>query len=111
MKQGTCRWLILLGLLCVSAGSQAIAASIEMQVATPDARIETATQKLVSWLRLDEKNANDVNLYARVIALTSTCVLGAWFVMGGIPKRNRGLSIVAPATSERVKVIEGLSFE
>src|SRR4051812_43045356 len=107
MKQRTCRRLMLVGLLCASAGTQAIA----MQVASSETRTEKTTQKLVNWLRLDEKSANDVNLYARVIALTSTCVLGAWFVMGGIPKRNRGLSIVAPATSERVKVIEGLSFE
>ena len=111
MRQRSCRWLMLLGVLCASAGTQAIAVNMEMQVATPETRTETATQKLVSWLLLDEKNASDVNLYARVIALTSTCVLGAWFVIGGIPKRNRGLSIVAPATSEHVKVIEGPSFE
>jgi hypothetical protein len=106
MKQ-SCRRLILLGVLCGSAGMQAFAMQAE-RVTSPDT---TATQKLMRWMNLDEKRAGEVNLYARVIALTSTCVLGAWFVVGGIPKRSRGLSVVPPATSERVKVIEGLSFE
>jgi hypothetical protein len=108
MKQ-TCRWLMLLGLLCASAGTQAIAMQAEM-VADPGPGAG-ATQKLMRWMNLDEKRAPEVNLYARVIALTSTCVLGAWFVVGGIPKRNRGLTVMPLATSERVKVIDGPGFE
>lgn len=113
MKRRTTRWLILLGILSASAFVQGIAVRAELQPSTAPSESQSGrvTQTVMNWLHPDARGQQEVNFYARVIALTSMCVLGAWFVIGGIPKRNRGLTVVPPATSERVKVIEGPSFE
>jgi hypothetical protein len=113
MKRNSTRWLMLVGLLSASAFMQATAGRVEPQLSdvAHEGQFMRTTQNLMSWLYLDSRGQREVNFYSQLIALGGTGVLGAWFLMGGIPKRNRGLSIVAPATSERVKVIEGPTLE